>query len=164
MHARHQYFLPLPALQVPMQERDQPFAQSVLLAPPARIQKCLLNPVQMAPTHQQMAPLALPVRSRSSARVSWPSRATLARADSTQWVIRSPAPHAQLATTVLLIANRPSPAKLATSVSAPRLLARHAHPDIIAPTLARSLCCALKASIPWLAPLSAVNALRGKAA
>lgn len=96
--------------------------------------------------------------------MSRPSRATLALAASTQWVIRPRAPLAQLAIIVLLIAKRPFPAKLATSVSVPLFLARHVHLDIIAPILARSQYCAPKGSIPWLAPWSAMNALRGKAA
>lgn len=164
MHVGHQYSLQLPALQVPIQERGQPFAQSAPLAPPAPIRRCLLNPVRTAPIHRQMVPPALPARSKSSARVSRPSRAILARAASTRWVIRPHAPRAQLATTVLLAAKCPFPARLATSVSVPRLLAHHAHLGIIARILARSLNCALKGNIPLLAPWSAVNARRGKAA
>jgi hypothetical protein len=164
MHAGHQYSPRLPALQVPIQEKDQPFAQSAPLAPPAQIRHYLLNPVQMARIHHQMASHVLPVRSRSFAQVSWPSKATLARAASTQWEIRPHAPLAQLAITVLLTVNRPFLAKLATSVSVPLFLAPHAQLDIIAPILARSQYCAPKGSIPWVAPWSAVNALRGKAA
>lgn len=143
MHVGHQYSLQLPALQVPIQEKDQPFAQSAPLAPPAQIRRYLLNPVRMAPIHQLMASHVLPVRSRSFAQVSWPSRATLARAASTQWVIRPHAPLAQLATTVLLTAKRPYRAKLATLVSVPPSLARHAQLAIIAPILVRSQYCAL---------------------
>jgi hypothetical protein len=163
-HVDHQYSLRLHVLQVPIQERHQLFAQSALLAPPAQIQHYLLHPVRMAPTHQQMAHHALLVRSRSSARVSRPSRATLAREASTQWAIKPHAPLAQLATIALLIANRQSPAKLAISVSVQQLYARHAQLGIIAQILVRSLFCALKGSIPWLAPWSAVNVLRGKVA
>ena len=164
MHAGHQYSLRLPALQAPIQERGQPFAQSAPLAPPAQIRRYLLNPVRTAPIHHQMASHVLPVRSRSSALVCRPSRATLALAASTQWVIRPHAPPAQLVTTALLTVKRPYRAKLATSVSVPLSLARHAQLAIIAPIPARSQYCALKGSIPWLAPWSAVNALRGKAA